>query len=94
MVKDIAALNCVGVLKLLVVSCWDGEKSIDQIDRVYLQDGTEMECRATVAYRSRGCLYLFSLAKANGSWMFAYAQAWQAEEAEDQGTSSCRCSKI
>ena len=94
MVKDIAALNCVGVLKLLVVSCWVEERSIDQIDRVYLQDGTEMECRATVAYRSRGCLYLFSLAERNGSWMFAYAQAWQAEEAEDQGTSSCRCSKI
>lgn len=25
MVKDIAALNCVDVLNLLVVSCWDEE---------------------------------------------------------------------
>lgn len=94
MVKDIAVLNCVGVLKRLAVSFWVEEKSIERTDRVYLQDGTETECRATVAYRSRGCLYLFSLAETNGSWMFAYAQAWQAEEAEDQGTSSCRFSKI
>ena len=46
MVKDIAALRCVLVLKLLVVSYWDEEKSIGQIDRVYLQDGAEMDCRA------------------------------------------------
>lgn len=78
MVKDMAALSCVVVLKLLVVSWWDKEKSIERIDRVYLQYGIEMKCSATVAYRSRGCLYLFSPAKTNGSWMFAYAQAKQA----------------
>jgi hypothetical protein len=75
MVKDMAALSCVFVLKLLVVSCWDGEKSIERIDRVYLLYGIEMKCSATVAYRSRGCVYLFSPAKTNGSWIFAYAQA-------------------
>jgi len=42
MVKDMAALSCVFVLKLLVVSCWDGEKSIERIDRVYLLYGREM----------------------------------------------------
>jgi len=68
-------LSCVFVLKLLVVSCWDGEKSIERIDRVYLLYGIEMKCSATVAYRSRGCVYLFSPAKTNGSWIFAYAQA-------------------
>ena len=46
MVKDMAALSRVVVLKLLVVSCWIEEKSIKQMDRVYLQDGTEMDCRA------------------------------------------------
>ena len=77
-VKDMTALSCVGVLKLLVVSWWDEGRIIEQIDRVYLQYGIEVKCSATVAYRSRGCVYLFSPAKTNGLWMFAYAQAWQA----------------
>lgn len=74
-VKDIAALSCVVLVKLLVGSCWDEGKRIEPIDRVYLLYGMEMKCSATVAYRSRGCVYLSSPAKTNGSWMFAYAQA-------------------
>lgn len=44
---------------------------------------TAQKCRATVAYRSRGCLYLFSPAKTNSSRMFAYAQAKRAETEDE-----------
>jgi hypothetical protein len=35
MVKDMAVLSCVVVVKLLAISCWIEEKSIKRTDRVY-----------------------------------------------------------
>ena len=50
-VMDIAVLNCVDVLKLWVVSCWDEERKMlnRQIDETAYTCCTGRECRATVA---------------------------------------------